>query len=216
VIITNTNIDINCMKNYHIKLIILFLLGLGSLKPLTASPNKNNIDTLLLYEKLSGVGITAYFNHWFWKEGTTSYRLDKTTPQDTVVLNYFNTAKYIKLYNLKNQLIIEGLVNNISTVFGLMTGDIKLYKKGQLVRIEHWDTGTIQDSCGHYLGTELPFPLGMWSYFKKGRLFKTKNIEIRLIPNTNCVYEEIITTTKYSKKGKILWVKERHKKLPAN
>lgn len=160
------------------------------------------IDTVNIYKNKTGIEYKFYISTWFYVYNIThnsyyNFNPKKVNKQDSLVI-YSKIAYYFKVYNRRNQLIIEGLRGIEGQE---LVGDIKFYfKSGKIKRLDHWDYRHPFDTCGN---KNIRIPEGSCKYFRKnGSLKKQYDYSIKIykyqMPFNYCIIRQ---TSKIKRNG---------------
>ncbi|HEY9083729.1 MAG TPA: hypothetical protein VIN73_10370 [Vicingaceae bacterium] len=145
------------------------------------------VDTICLYDTLSGGPFCNYYVNWFFhsncsENGAYHYIFyENVTEQDKLV---FDSLIYYFKYYKNGKLYIEGLKCKDQ----FLIRDVKFYREnGTLEKIEHYNSYTYINEGVEFLLNDGAGPEGVWKYFDENGLLE-KEITHQVIKEHNKLF----------------------------
>lgn len=157
------------------------------------------VDTLIIIENKASIPIDTILTYLYTDKYFSDRNFSIAQNGDLIPLFSSRNRTYLKFYDSKGKLILEGLKNEHCD----FEGHVKYYyKNGRVRRIEYWnDTLNYQVKDGLiYSGSSQSYkPEGIWYYYSKdGALKSTTEYHIDKIPESQnvCYFYVVIQYAK--------------------
>jgi hypothetical protein len=146
------------------------------------------VDTLNIYENKASLPIDTILTYLYTDKSFSDRNFSIAQNGDLIPLFSSRNRTYLKFYDTKGKLKLEGLKNEHCD----FEGQVKYYyKNGKVKRIEYWNdtlTYQVKDELIYFGSSQSFKPEGIWYYYSKdGALNSTIEYYIDKIPESQNV-----------------------------